>query len=282
MSKRASLEYTPLFDLDWAELDFEHPEIAPVPAFPTARRTPQPAAPALLEPLLPGPPDWSDALGVFDLETTGIDTDIARIVTAHVGLIDEHGAIVERKEWIIDPGEPIPAGATAVHGIDDARVRRFGRSPAEVVPEILDAIRSVAARGFPLAIYNAPYDLTLLAREAARLGLEQLDGSQLIVDALVLDRALDKYRKGKRTLELNAAFYGVPLESAHDAGCDAIAAGRVAQAIARRYPVELGVSMRRLHSMQIAWCRQQADDFQEYMRRTRDPNFVAVGEWPLR
>ncbi len=211
----------PLFDLEWAELDFEHPDVPSQTHIAPSPGRPVPPAPALLEPLLPGPPEWSDALGVFDLETTGIDTDIARIVTAHVGLIDETGAIVERKEWIIDPGEPIPAGATAVHGIDDARVRRFGRSPAEVVPEILDAIRSVTRRGFPLAIYNAPYDLTLLAAEAARLGLEPLDGTQLIVDALVLDRALDRYRKGKRTLELNAAFYGVPLESAHDAGADA-------------------------------------------------------------
>ena len=147
---------------------------------------------------------------------------------------------------------------------------------------VVDLVSGAAARGFPLAIYNAPYDLTLLVREATRLGLEPLDGTQLIVDALVLDRALDKYRKGKRTLELNAAFYGVPLETAHDAGADAIAAGRVAQAIARRYPVELGVSMRRLHSMQTAWCREQAEGFQEYMRRTRDPDFVAAGDWPIR
>jgi DNA polymerase-3 subunit epsilon len=51
---------------------------------------------------------WSRALGVFDLETTGVDTATARIVTAHVGVIDETGAVVERKDWIVDPGIAIP------------------------------------------------------------------------------------------------------------------------------------------------------------------------------
>ena len=112
-------------------------------------------------------PAWASALGVFDLETTGVDTSTARIVTAHVGLIDETGAVVERKDWIVNPGVPIPEGAAAVHGITDDRARRFGRPPGEVVAEILAAIRSVFIRGFPLVVYNAPYDLTLLAQSPA-------------------------------------------------------------------------------------------------------------------
>src|SRR5438067_9189748 len=96
---------------------------------------------------------WAEALGVFDLETTGVDTSTARIVTAHVGLLDESGRVVERKDWIVDPGVEIPAGAAAVHGISTARARRFGRPPGDVVPEIVAAIRSVLDRGFPLVVY---------------------------------------------------------------------------------------------------------------------------------
>src|SRR6476646_213220 len=118
---------------------------------------------------------WSRALVMFDLETTGVDAATARIVTAHVGVIDETGAVVERKDWIVDPGIAIPEGAARVHGISTERARRFGRSPFEVVPEILAAIRSVFERGFPLVIYNAPYDLTLLAAEAARVGVPPLE-----------------------------------------------------------------------------------------------------------
>ncbi len=227
-------------------------------------------------------PAWASALGVFDLETTGIDTSTARIVTAHVGLIDETGAVVERKDWIVDPGVPIPEGAAAVHGITDDRARRFGRPPGEVVAEILAAIRSVFARGFPLVVYNAPYDLTLLAAEADRNRLWPLETTAPVVDPFVLDKEVDRFRKGKRTLTAAAAAYGVPLTDAHDAGADAIAAGRLAQAIARRHADVLTMEAHALHEAQVAWCADQAERFQAYMREKRDPDFTTSGAWPKR
>lgn len=243
---------------------------------------PEAAALALpAEPELPLPA-WASALGVFDLETTGIDTATARIVTAHVGLIDETGAVVERKDWIVDPGVPIPEGAAAVHGITDARAQRFGRPPGEVVPEILAAIRSLFARGFPLVVYNAPYDLTLLAAEAQRHRLWPLEVTAPVVDPFVLDKQLDRFRTGKRTLTAAAAVYGVNLTDAHDAGADAIAAGRLAQAIARRHAADLGLTSQQLHDAQVGWCADQADRFQTYMREKRDPTFTTSGAWPQR
>ena len=227
-------------------------------------------------------PRWASALGVFDLETTGIDTATARIVTAHVGLIDETGAVVERKDWIVDPGVPIPEGAAAVHGITDERAQRFGRPPGEVVAEILAAIRSVFLRGFPLVVYNAPYDLTLLAAEAERHRLWPLETTAPIVDPFVLDKQLDRFRKGKRTLTAAAEIYGVDLTDAHDAGADAIAAGRLAQAMARRYPDELAFEAQELHDAQVGWCSDQAASFQAYMREKRDPDFTTSGAWPRR
>ena len=43
---------------------------------------------------------WADTLAVFDLETTGIDVDTCRIVTAHVGVIGADGEELERHEWL--------------------------------------------------------------------------------------------------------------------------------------------------------------------------------------
>lgn len=247
----------------------------------------EPAPPAD-PPFADGPlPPWASALGVFDLETTGIDTATARIVTAHVGVIDETGTVVERKDWIVDPGVPIPEGAAAIHGISDDRARRFGRPPGEVIAEILAAIRSVFARGFPLVVYNAPYDLTLLAAEADRHRLYPLElrphaPSALVVDPLVLDKQVDRFRRGKRTLTRAAEVYGVDLANAHDAGADAIAAGRVAQAMARRHSEALSVSARELHDAQVGWCTEQAERFQAYMRESKDPAFTCSGAWPSR
>ena len=76
---------------------------------------------------------WSHVIGVFDLETTGIDVETDRIVTAHVGLLDASGTVIRARDWIADPGIEIPAGATAVHGITTARARAEGRPAAEVI-----------------------------------------------------------------------------------------------------------------------------------------------------
>lgn len=224
---------------------------------------------------------WAQQLGVFDLETTGIDVETSRIVSAHVGVIDAAGVCVERTDWLADPGIEIPAQASAVHGITTERARAEGRPAPQVVAEIISALQSIFERGLAVTVYNAPYDLTLLNREALRYGLQPLAHPSPVIDPLVIDKAMDRYRKGKRTLEAAAMRYGVELLDAHDAGADAIAAGRVAQALLRTYPKELGVDVAELHRHQSTWCADQASSFQEFKRRT-DPGFVTSGAWPER
>ncbi len=224
---------------------------------------------------------WYETLGVFDLETTGIDTDTSRIVSAYVGVIDGEGE-ARGVSWLADPGVEIPEQASAVHGITTERARAEGREASEVVAEIVAVLRSLLAQNVPVVIYNAAYDLTLLNRECLRYGIEPLTDPSPIIDPLVIDRAMDRYRKGKRTLEITAEFYGVQLTDAHDAQADAVAAGRVAQAISLRYFEELGHDVHALHELQVAWAAESAQSFQEYMRRTKDPEFVAEGVWPQR
>ena len=225
---------------------------------------------------------WFDNLGVFDLETTGIDVQTSRIVSAHVGVIDSSGAVVEEHSWLADPGIEIPAQASAVHGITTERARAEGRPAAQVVAEIVAQLEQLVARGLAITIYNAPYDLSLLHHEAVRHGVTPLHEPVPIIDPLVLDRAVDKYRKGKRTLEAAALVYGVSLTDAHDAGADAVAAGRIAQALAGRYGAQLAIEGKDLHALQVDWCAEQSASFQDYMRRVKDPAFTAHGGWPVR
>lgn len=226
--------------------------------------------------------NWSDTLAVFDLETTGIDVETSRIVSATVAVIDRAGEVLERVDWLLDPGIEIPAQATNVHGITTEYAAENGRGAAEGVAEIVATIREHLGRGLPLVAYNAPYDLTLLNRESLRHGVFPLVAPSPVVDPLVIDKAVDRYRKGKRTLEVTSAFYGVSLDDAHDSGADAIAAGRVAQAIARAHAAKLPVTVSELHDLQAKWSLEQAESFQAYMRRERDPEFVASGGWPER
>ena len=226
--------------------------------------------------------NWSEQLAVFDLETTGIDVETSRIVSATVAVLGVSDIVHERADWLLNPGIPIPLGASNVHGITTEHALQNGRAAADGVSEIVEALRVHLTGGLPLVAYNAPYDLTLLNREAMRHGIPPLVSPSPVIDPLVIDKAVDRYRKGKRTLEVTSAFYGVVLEGAHDSGADAIAAGRVAQAIALRHASLLPSTVEELHAIQIEWSRQQAVSFQEYMRRSRDPGFVAAIGWPER
>ncbi|MGO3885966.1 MAG: 3'-5' exonuclease, partial [Mycetocola sp.] len=222
-------------------------------------------------------PAWATPLGVFDLETTGIDVVSSRIVSACVGVLDANGDPVEQRSWLADPGVEIPEQASAVHGISTERARAEGRPAAAVVFEIVEALRDLFSRGIAVVAYNAPFDFSLLAAEAERYGVAPL-AAHPVIDPLVIDKQLDRYRKGKRTLEAAAGIYGVDLKDAHDAGADAIAAGRVAQAIARRHPDKLALPAAQLHEAQQEWYRDQSERFQEYMRRTKNPSFTASTE----
>lgn len=224
-----------------------------------------------------------DSLAVFDLETTGIDVESSRIVTACIAVLDAGDRVEARWDWLADPGVPIPEGAAAVHGITTERARAEGRDARTVVAEVAQTLRVLLGMGLPLVIYNAPYDLSLLDRECRRHGIEPLHAPSPVIDPLVIDKAVDRYRKGKRTLVAAAERYEVILENAHDAGADAIAAGLVARAIARAYPEECGGSLHELHSRQQGWYAEQSARFQDYMRTTRgETGFTASTEWPMR
>jgi len=228
----------------------------------------------------PDAPDrWIDRLVVFDLETTGVDPAAARIVTAYVGVLDATGTVLEERSWIVNPGIDIPEGSIAVHGITNERARAQGADASASVREIRDVIAGYLAQGLAVCAFNAAYDVSLLDAECRRHGHEPLVVKP-VIDPMVLDRRLDKFRRGKRTLTVATEVYGVELLDAHDASADAIAAGRVAQAMAARY-AELRIDPISLHEMTVAWADEQAVDFEQFRRRT-DPAFNAGRGWPLR
>lgn len=132
------------------------------------------------------------------------------------------------------------------------------------------------------------FDLTLLSAELRRHDLpslrERLDGlaPAPVIDPYTIDRSVDRYRRGKRNLEAVCAEYGVALDSAHDASADALAAARLARAIAGRHPKVAALGPAELHRRQIEWYAEWAADFQSFLRRKGDATAVVDGTWPLR
>lgn len=235
-------------------------------------------------------PTWADRpMCAWDTETTGTDPETARIVTSATVTVGG-GEAPAVAEWLINPGVEIPEAASAVHGVTTEQAVAQGAEPAAAVATIVDALVSAAALGEPIVIYNAAYDMTVLDRECRRYSLPTLtdrcrsERHELhIVDPLVLDRALDRYRRGKRTLSATAAHYGVTLTEAdaHTAGGDCIATARVAWKLARRYPDVGGLRLDELMDYQAAAHIEWADQFGSYLRSKGKTDDISR-EWPLK
>lgn len=225
-----------------------------------------------------------DQFGVFDLETTGVDYENDRIVTAYFGILELDGTFSISKSWLVNPGIPIPEGAAAVHGISNEVAERDGVNPAEAIQELVNSIADAVNAGLPVSAYNGRFDFTMLDRESRRhLGRALPDAFTKplrAIDPYVLDKQVDKYRKGPRKLVVTTAHYGIDLgDAAHDAEADAKATGLVARAILSRF--DLPKNIDELHNMQVIWARDQAAGLQSYFRRSGQPNAVIEGEWPM-
>lgn len=223
----------------------------------------------------------------LDFETTGVDVERDRIVTAAVIDIDGWTGRTESTTWLADPGVEIPEGATAIHGITTEHARTHGRPAREVVAEVAWMVGRIVDAATPLVVYNAPYDVTLLDRELRRHGVGvELPERLMVVDPLVIDKGIDRYRKGSRKLTATAEHYGVPMEdgAAHGCEADALAAARVAWRIAHTRPEIAGLSLAELHARQVAWHAEQAASFADYLRKkgkTAEADGVSR-VWPMR
>jgi DNA polymerase-3 subunit epsilon len=220
-------------------------------------------------------------MATLDLETTSAQPDDARIVTACVAFAGG-GQPTETRTWLAATDVDIPEAATAVHGITTEYAREHGEDPAQVVKAVLAIVYHAWAEGLPVVIFNAAYDLTVLSAEVRRHGGPGLDVAGPVVDPFVLDRTVDKYRKGSRTLTACCEHYRVKLDGANDAVADAIAAARVAWAIAQRYPDIAAMNLSHLHEAQAGWHAERQADFAAYLRRTGKPADDVCGDWPMR
>ncbi|WP_082376197.1 exonuclease domain-containing protein [Nocardiopsis sp. NRRL B-16309] len=222
-------------------------------------------------------------MAAFDIESTGLDLGNDRIVTAALWRIDPANRTKDVTTWLVDPGIEIPQAATDIHGITTEHAREHGRPACEAVPEIGEALEKAAVDGFPVVIYNAPYDLGLLASELQRhqTGVS-FSGLLRVIDPLVLDKRVDTYRRGSRKLVDVCAHHGVRLDAdqAHGAAADALAAARLAWKLGAVHSELAAMNIDDLHTAQIGWKAEQAAGFQDYLRR-KDPEAVVDGSWPL-
>jgi DNA polymerase-3 subunit epsilon len=216
----------------------------------------------------------------FDLETTGVDVEEDRIVTACVGFARQPGDWQPRT-WLVNPGVLIPEQATAVHGVTDEQAAQ-GEDPVQALDAIDRALQAAWFAGAPVIGFNISYDLTVLDREMRRHLGRPLQVSGPVLDGLVIDKHVDPYRRGSRKLTAVCDHYGIPLgDDAHAADADAFAAVRAVYAMVRGSAVLSGMSLDDLHDRQVEWFAEQRTSFFQYLQRKGETPDNMNTVWPV-
>lgn len=216
---------------------------------------------------------------VADCETGGVDVFSDRIIQFVIATADEDGNLLANWEWVLNPGVEISEESVAVHGFSNEYLQEHGVSADIALEEIRRVLES-----YPHAVwtlYNANFDLSILAAEFERYGVWYNFGDWVtekirVFDALVVDRAKDRYRKGNRKLMTVAEHYGVDYDpdKLHNALYDVEITAKVAAKVAKKYGIPSNSEQAEMHE---TW----RSNFEEYLRRT-DPEAVVDGGWPLR
>ncbi|NOU33255.1 MAG: 3'-5' exonuclease [Polyangiaceae bacterium] len=175
----------------------------------------------VLESFSPDQP-WDELpIALLDVETTGRDSSVDRVVELGI-VIGKGGEVIARHNWLINPGIPIPEEVRAIHGISDDDVKDSPRF-AQIAQEVVAALRGAVP-----AAYNAAFDKAFVLTELGRAGVdtekeESLRRNVEWVDPLVWAREIHAEEKS-RALKDVAARLGITLENAHRASDDAEAA----------------------------------------------------------
>lgn len=168
----------------------------------------------------------------FDIESTGVDSCVDRIIQLALVRIDPpdlfQGERTETvKEWVVNPGRHIPVEATRIHGWTNEKLQDKPTF-AEIAHEALVYFQSCDLTGYN--IFNM--DVPMLWEEFHRSGCDWDLRGVKIVDACGI-----YHRKVRRDLAAAVKrFCGRDHQNAHDAVADVRAAMAVLDGERAHYP----------------------------------------------
>lgn len=196
-----------------------------------------------------------------DTETTGPNPEEDRVVELAMVLMMD-GEVRWAYTTLVNPEQPIPPGASAVHKILDADV-----ADAPTFPEIMELV-GLCMDYRLCGAYNAPFDKTILQGEFSRCGIDF--EKEFWFDPLIVARHFVTMRgRGVHKLETMARRLGIDLgEDAHTAAADTIATGKVMHHYADQLPDDFEA----YKELQELWSEQQWSEWVSYCSRVgRNP-----------
>lgn len=165
-------------------------------------------------------------MAFVDVETTGPDPYSDRIVELSILRVHPDGK-EQYSSHRINPGMPIPASATAIHGISDVDVagEPTFRHYAKSIREFLD--------GCDISGFNViRFDLPCLESEFKRAGVEFSRRGRYLIDSLVIYHQRDPRNLGSAYRK----YCGKDMERNHSAEDDARASAEVLEGQLVAYP----------------------------------------------
>ena len=147
-----------------------------------------------------------------DLETTGLNT--AQDHVLQIGMIIPNEP-ASAHQVLVNPGTPIPAASTAIHGISDSDVQ-----DADAFPVAFRACRDAMAERVVIG-YNIGFDLAILSTETDRHGIEWRWGSALCLRQLATIALGRNAMLMMGDLDALAAHYEIDITNRHSALGDA-------------------------------------------------------------
>lgn len=210
----------------------------------------------------------------FDLETTGIDP--FNDVPVSYAMVQDDGVYYSQ---YINPGRDIAPEATKIHGITDDMARQ-GEILLLAIARIIRQLNTYWANGDVIVGMNVSYDLTMIAAQAKKLDLPELEVGT-VLDVLVIDRHCDKWRKGSRKLQSLADYYKVELTEAHTAEADCQACLSILDKMYVHYPYLKNVDFTNNKTLE-SWYRRWLIDYSKHLVETGNkPIPVGRYKWPI-
>jgi len=173
----------------------------------------------------------SQLFRVLDTETTGLNPRTDAIVELAWAIMRGDGTVLSSNSTLINPGRPIPADASRVHGIFDCDVAH-----APTLDQAVEKHSDLYAPALPAVCHNAAFDSVLL-RRSQRLA----DGNPRFLCTLRLAEnlapACESYRLEflRSHLRLDARVDGL---AAHRAASDMATACSLLKHLIDRYLAE--------------------------------------------
>lgn len=165
----------------------------------------------------------------IDVETTGLNKSIDRIVQLAIVNFDEKFKILQEKSWFIKPtgNWKMNPDAEAVHNISEDYIKEHGVSLKSIISEFLEMLGEN-----PILTYNgSSFDISFIQRDFEREGLETGFDKHEFIDAFDIERRVNSNRLG----DAYRRYYGEDFEDAHDALADVKATIKVYQAQCKKH-----------------------------------------------